>query len=155
MKIGIYGAGAIGGYLAVQLANAGHEVTCIARGAHLAAMKAISDGVWGCVEPLPRRKHEDAELGGSSSKAPVSLVQSSLVLVGEGVPVPRATGGRTARVVVAGLSILPVLGRLSGRKRAAAVCDPPIPDVPHSLVLFPPALRTGRDPRVSRHGHAS
>ena len=39
MKIGIYGAGAIGGYLAVPLANAGHEVTCIARGAHLAAMK--------------------------------------------------------------------------------------------------------------------
>ncbi len=31
MKIGIYGAGVIGGYLAVLLANAGHEVTCIAR----------------------------------------------------------------------------------------------------------------------------
>ncbi len=40
MKIGIYGAGAIGGYLAVQLSLAGHEVACIARGPHLAAMKA-------------------------------------------------------------------------------------------------------------------
>ncbi len=39
MKIGIYGAGAIGGYLAVQLTLAGQEVTCIARGAHLAAMQ--------------------------------------------------------------------------------------------------------------------
>jgi 2-dehydropantoate 2-reductase len=39
MKIGIYGAGAVGGYLAVNLALAGHEVTCIARGAHLAAMR--------------------------------------------------------------------------------------------------------------------
>jgi len=39
MKIGIYGAGAVGGYLAVQLALAGHQVTCIARGAHLAAMR--------------------------------------------------------------------------------------------------------------------
>lgn len=39
MKIAIYGAGAIGGYLAVPLALGGHEVTCIARGAHLAAMK--------------------------------------------------------------------------------------------------------------------
>ncbi len=39
MKIAIYGAGAIGGYLAVPLAKAGHDVTCIARGAHLAAMK--------------------------------------------------------------------------------------------------------------------
>lgn len=39
MKIAIYGAGAIGGYLAVPLTNAGHEVTCIARGAHLEAMR--------------------------------------------------------------------------------------------------------------------
>ena len=40
MKIAIYGAGAIGGYLGVQLALAGEEVTLIARGAHLAAMQA-------------------------------------------------------------------------------------------------------------------
>ena len=39
MKIGIYGAGAIGGYLAVPLAKAGYEVTCIARGAHMAAIQ--------------------------------------------------------------------------------------------------------------------
>jgi len=39
MKIAIYGAGAIGGYLAVPLALDGHDVTCIARGPHLAAMK--------------------------------------------------------------------------------------------------------------------
>jgi 2-dehydropantoate 2-reductase len=40
MKICIYGAGAIGGYLAVQLAGAGAEVSLVARGAHLAAMRA-------------------------------------------------------------------------------------------------------------------
>ena len=39
MKICIYGAGAIGGYLGVQLALAGEDVTLIARGAHLAAMR--------------------------------------------------------------------------------------------------------------------
>ncbi|MBI3699594.1 MAG: 2-dehydropantoate 2-reductase [Afipia sp.] len=39
MKICIYGAGAIGGYLAVQLAQAGAEVSLVARGPHLAAMK--------------------------------------------------------------------------------------------------------------------
>lgn len=39
MKICIYGAGAIGGYLGVQLALAGEEVTLIARGPHLAAMQ--------------------------------------------------------------------------------------------------------------------
>ncbi|MBP6470082.1 MAG: 2-dehydropantoate 2-reductase [Chloroflexi bacterium] len=40
MRICIYGAGAIGGYLGVRLALAGANVTLIARGAHLAAMQA-------------------------------------------------------------------------------------------------------------------
>ncbi|MEA2753940.1 MAG: 2-dehydropantoate 2-reductase [Aliidongia sp.] len=39
MKIAIYGAGAIGGFLGVKLAQAGAEVTMIARGPHLAAMR--------------------------------------------------------------------------------------------------------------------
>jgi 2-dehydropantoate 2-reductase len=39
MKICIYGAGAIGGYLAVPLAESGHDVSLIARGAHLAAIR--------------------------------------------------------------------------------------------------------------------
>ena len=40
MKVCIFGAGAIGGYMAVELAAAGNaEVTCIARGPHLAAMR--------------------------------------------------------------------------------------------------------------------
>ncbi len=49
MKICIYGAGAIGGYLAVGLARAGAELSLIARGPHLEAMNAhglklIQDG---------------------------------------------------------------------------------------------------------------
>jgi 2-dehydropantoate 2-reductase len=40
MKIAIYGAGAIGGYMGVQLALGGNDVTLIARGAHLEAMRA-------------------------------------------------------------------------------------------------------------------
>jgi 2-dehydropantoate 2-reductase len=39
MKICIYGAGAIGGYLGVQLTLAGANVSLVARGAHLAAMR--------------------------------------------------------------------------------------------------------------------
>jgi len=39
MKICLFGAGAIGGYLAAQLAGADHEVTLIARGPHLEAMQ--------------------------------------------------------------------------------------------------------------------
>lgn len=39
MKICIYGAGAIGGYLGAGLSLAGNEVTLIARGPHLEAMR--------------------------------------------------------------------------------------------------------------------
>ncbi|MGC1505112.1 MAG: 2-dehydropantoate 2-reductase [Sulfitobacter sp.] len=39
MKICIFGAGAIGGYLAVKLVQAGADVSLVARGPHLAAMK--------------------------------------------------------------------------------------------------------------------
>jgi len=40
MRICIYGAGSIGGYLGVELALSGCEVTLIARGPHLRAMRA-------------------------------------------------------------------------------------------------------------------
>lgn len=40
MKICIFGAGAIGGYMGVKLAQAGADVSLVARGPHLAAMKA-------------------------------------------------------------------------------------------------------------------
>lgn len=40
MKVCIYGAGAIGGYVGAQLALAGADISLIARGPHLAAMQA-------------------------------------------------------------------------------------------------------------------
>lgn len=39
MRIAIFGAGAIGGYMGARLAHAGTDVTLIARGPHLAAMQ--------------------------------------------------------------------------------------------------------------------
>jgi 2-dehydropantoate 2-reductase len=39
MKLCVYGAGAIGGYLGVELQRAGHEVSLIARGPHLEAIR--------------------------------------------------------------------------------------------------------------------
>ena len=49
MKICVVGAGAIGGFMGARLADAGHEVSLIARGPHLAAirdngLKLIQDG---------------------------------------------------------------------------------------------------------------
>lgn len=40
MKVCVVGAGAIGGYMAVRLSRAGHDVSVIARGPHLAAIRA-------------------------------------------------------------------------------------------------------------------
>src|SRR5207244_5288888 len=56
MKICVYGAGAIGGLMGAKLALAGHEVTLIARGPHLEAMKArglklVSEGKTEIVRP--------------------------------------------------------------------------------------------------------
>src|SRR6188474_2075424 len=39
MRIAILGSGAVGGYYGAKLARAGHDVTFIARGAHLAAIR--------------------------------------------------------------------------------------------------------------------
>ena len=43
MKVAVFGAGAIGGFLGVRFAQAGADVSLVARGAHLAAMRA--DGI--------------------------------------------------------------------------------------------------------------
>lgn len=39
MRICVFGAGAVGGHMAARLAAAGHQVSVVARGAHLAAMR--------------------------------------------------------------------------------------------------------------------
>src|SRR5258708_28442706 len=40
MRICVFGAGAVGSHIAVRLAQAGHDVSCVMRGPHLDAVKA-------------------------------------------------------------------------------------------------------------------
>ncbi|WP_024510940.1 2-dehydropantoate 2-reductase [Bradyrhizobium sp. ARR65] len=66
MRICIYGAGAIGGYLGVEFMRAGADVSLVARGAHLAAMrqnglKLLIGGEERVVHP--RCTDDPAELG--------------------------------------------------------------------------------------------
>jgi 2-dehydropantoate 2-reductase len=66
MRVAIYGAGAIGGFLGARLAAAGADVSLIARGAHLAAMRArgLTLIEAGAETTRPVRAAEDpAELG--------------------------------------------------------------------------------------------
>ena len=62
MRMAVFGAGAIGGHLAVRLALAGVDVSVVARGAHLAAIR--SDGLrMGDEVARPRASDDAAELG--------------------------------------------------------------------------------------------
>lgn len=67
MKVAIFGAGAIGGFMGVKLAQAGADVTFVARGPHLAAMRErgvtlVSGGRSETVRP--RCVGDAAEAGG-------------------------------------------------------------------------------------------
>ncbi len=70
MRIGIFGAGAIGGLLAARLAHAGAQVTVVARGPHLAAMqrdglRLVSGG--DSIVTRPRAVADAAEAGGQDA----------------------------------------------------------------------------------------
>jgi len=67
MKFAILGSGAVGGYYGAKLARAGHDVTFIARGAHLAAIRerglAIRSAMLGDFTVQARAEEETAKVG--------------------------------------------------------------------------------------------
>jgi 2-dehydropantoate 2-reductase len=103
MRICIYGAGAIGGYLGVQLALAGEDVTLIARGPHLEAMQ--QNGVTLLIDDekrvaRPFCTHDPAEVGAQdvvivTLKAPSvpGIVDSIQPLLGSETAVVTAVNG--------------------------------------------------------------
>ena len=103
MKICVYGAGAVGGHLAARLARAGNEVSVIARGAQLEAIKArgLSLILGGERLTAPVRASADpAELGAqdvviSTLKAPglAAVADKIPSLLGRDTPVVFALNG--------------------------------------------------------------
>src|ERR1700710_3017024 len=93
MKICIYGAGAIGGHLAVRLHRAGAEVSVVARGAHLAAIQA--NGL--TVRAIDGEHHAKVR----ASADPAELGEQDAVLVTVKAPALPAVAA----------SIQPLLGR--------------------------------------------
>ena len=102
-RISIYGAGAIGGYLGVQLALTGIDVTLIARGAHLEAMqkhglKLLIDGEERLAHP--RCTADPAQVGPQdyvfiTLKAPSvpGIIKNLLPLLGPETAVVTAVNG--------------------------------------------------------------
>ena len=104
MRICVFGAGAVGSHFAVRLALAGHDVSCVMRGAHLDAVKAngltlrVGDGEFkakvqriersGRARPAGRR-HLHAEGDRRSPASPTGLQP----LLGEDTAVVFAQNG--------------------------------------------------------------
>jgi 2-dehydropantoate 2-reductase len=87
MKVCIFGAGAIGGYIGAKLAMAGEEVTLIARGPHLEAMKSkgltlIEDGKTHVVHP---RVTSDSREAGPQDYVFLSVKAHGLAAIADAV----------------------------------------------------------------------
>ncbi|WP_292292891.1 2-dehydropantoate 2-reductase [Marivita sp.] len=74
MKICVFGAGAIGGYMGVKLAQAGADVSLVARGPHLAAMQ--SGGL-----KLIEEGGQETVVSVTASDDPASLGEQDYVIV--------------------------------------------------------------------------
>jgi 2-dehydropantoate 2-reductase len=119
VKIGVMGTGAIGGYLGARLASVGAEVTFIARGAHLAAIRA---GGLRVQSPLGDVHIDPA----SATDDPTKVGEVDVVLLGvklydveaaAGAISPMLGGGTAIVCLQNGVDAPAVVARLYGRER--------------------------------------
>ena len=71
MKIAVMGSGGVGGFFGARLAHGGADVTFVARGAHLAAMRANGLAIEG---PVPLHVPRVAATGDPATVGPVDLI---------------------------------------------------------------------------------
>ena len=88
MKIALYGAGGVGGYYGAVLARAGHDVSLIARGAHLAAirqsgLRVLSPG--GDLTAHPAAATDDPARIGAVDAVIVAVKSPHLAAVRDGI----------------------------------------------------------------------
>ncbi len=103
MKIAVYGAGAIGGLLGARLARASEDVTLIARGPHLEAMRKKGlkvSGIGGDFTVAPRATDNPAEAGvqdfvivAVKAQAVAGIVERMAPLLGPKTAVVMAVNG--------------------------------------------------------------
>jgi 2-dehydropantoate 2-reductase len=102
LKICVYGMGAIGGTFAYGLAFSGHELSCVARGAALAALRErglrFVDGDGVARSAAPRAVEDPAELG----------VQDLVLLAVKAPALPEAVS-RIAPLLGPGTIVLPAM----------------------------------------------
>jgi 2-dehydropantoate 2-reductase len=133
MKVAVMGTGAIGGYVGARLAAAGAEVTFIARGAHLAAIRA--DGVrvlspLGDVTVAPASATDDPRAVGpvdvvllgtklydveaaAQAIAPMLHAETAVICLQNGVDAPAIVGRLCGGTHVVG-SVVMINGEIAG-----------------------------------------
>jgi 2-dehydropantoate 2-reductase len=63
MRIAIVGSGAVGGYYGARLAQAGHDMTFVARGAHLRAIRERGLLIWSPLGDFELRAPAESDTG--------------------------------------------------------------------------------------------
>ena len=121
MRIVVMGAGGVGGYFGALYARAGHEVTFVARGAHLAAMQASGLRIDSGVAPLhltPVRAIDDPRKADGADMVMLCTklwdVESAAAQVA-----PLAAGGAIVIPFQNGVDSHVILRRVLGKHRVA------------------------------------
>jgi 2-dehydropantoate 2-reductase len=86
MRIAIVGAGAVGGYYGARLARGGHQVTFIARGAHLQAIRERGLLIWSPMGDFVVRAPAESE---TEKVGPVDLVVFAVKSYDNATALPR------------------------------------------------------------------
>jgi 2-dehydropantoate 2-reductase len=145
MKIAVYGAGAVGGYLGAKLADGGSDVTLIARGAHLEALR--SDGL---TLMTPAGERATTRIRAEAEPAEVGPVDVVLFLVKSYDTDAGAT--RIAPLMGPGTSVVSLQNGVDNEDRLAAVVgrDRVLGGSAYILVsvVEPGVIRVGRAPKI-------
>lgn len=117
MRIGVFGAGGVGGYFGGLLAKAGHEVTFIARGSHLAALQSSGlqvKSVNGDFNVHPARATDNPHIVGPLDYLVVAVKHYQLDDALDGIRV--LVGPQT--------TVVPLLNGVDAHLRLTEVIDP-------------------------------
>ena len=162
MKICIFGAGAIGGMLAVRLTQAGHQVSVVARGAQLAAIREKG------LTLLSGEKRDTVQLKASDKPAELG-VQDHVILCVKGYGLAQATTA-IAPLLGSQTSVVPAVngipwwffhqwgGALAGTRLQACDPDGSIADaVSPERIIGAVVFQSGAnvEPGVVRHNSGS
>lgn len=103
-RICVFGAGAIGGHLAAKLAAAGHEVSVVARGANLAAMRAngvaLREGAQANARTISGRVRASDKASDLGAQDVVFVTTKATALAALAPEVSALSGARTSFVFV-------------------------------------------------------